>query len=60
MIESRNFRPRNDQVIRKCIPDPGIQSVLHFCHSVTRGGHYGLSRTTWKVLDYGLYWPTIL
>ncbi|RDY01482.1 Retrovirus-related Pol polyprotein from transposon 17.6, partial [Mucuna pruriens] len=53
------WRLCNDQVIHKCIPNPKIQSVLHFCHSVSRGGHYGSSQTAWKVLDYGFYWPTI-
>ncbi|RDY13174.1 Pro-Pol polyprotein, partial [Mucuna pruriens] len=34
-------------------------SVLHFCHSAPGGGHYGSSRTARKVLDCGLYWPSI-
>ncbi|RDX74175.1 hypothetical protein CR513_46106, partial [Mucuna pruriens] len=38
------WRLSNDQIICRCIPDPEIQSVLHFCHSAFGGGHYGLSR----------------
>ncbi|RDY11022.1 hypothetical protein CR513_04368, partial [Mucuna pruriens] len=29
------------------------------CKSPTGGGHYGSMRTTQKVLDCRLYWPTI-
>ena len=49
----------NDQVIRRCIPDHEIESVLQFCHSSPVGGHLGAQRTARKVLDSGLYWPTI-
>ncbi|RDX94423.1 hypothetical protein CR513_23209, partial [Mucuna pruriens] len=53
------WRLCNDQIIHRCISDPEIQSILHFYHSASRGGHYGSSRTAQKVLDYGFYWPTI-
>ena len=49
----------NDQVIRRCIPDHEIESVLRFCHASQVGGHLGPQRTARKVLDCGLYWPTI-
>ncbi len=49
----------SDQVIRRCIPDHEIDSVLQFCHSSTPGGHLGIQRTARKVLDCGFYWPTI-
>ncbi|RDX82202.1 Retrovirus-related Pol polyprotein from transposon 17.6, partial [Mucuna pruriens] len=42
------WRLYSDQVIRRCIIDPEIQSVLHFCHSAFGGGHYGSTRTAWK------------
>ncbi|RDY06995.1 Retrovirus-related Pol polyprotein from transposon 17.6, partial [Mucuna pruriens] len=53
------WRLCSDKVIRRCIPNVKINSVLQFCHSTPGGGHYGLIRTARKVLDYGLYWPTI-
>ncbi|RDY10726.1 Retrovirus-related Pol polyprotein, partial [Mucuna pruriens] len=53
------WRLYNDQVIRRCIPDSEINSVLQFCHAASGGGHYGSTQTTRKVLDYGFYWPTI-
>ncbi|RDY12058.1 pol, partial [Mucuna pruriens] len=49
----------SDQVIRRCIPDSEISSVLHFCHAAAGGGHHGSTRTARKVLDCGFYWPTI-
>ncbi|RDY12052.1 hypothetical protein CR513_03203, partial [Mucuna pruriens] len=49
----------SDHVIRRCIPDSEISSVLHFCHETVGGGHHGSTRTTRKVLDCGFYWPTI-
>ncbi|RDY06048.1 Retrovirus-related Pol polyprotein, partial [Mucuna pruriens] len=45
------WRLYNNQVIRRCIPDAKIKSVLQFCHAAPRGGHYGSARTSKKVLD---------
>ncbi|RDX73601.1 Retrovirus-related Pol polyprotein from transposon opus, partial [Mucuna pruriens] len=53
------WRLCSEKVIRRCIPDAEINSVLQFCHSALGGGHYGSTRTARKVLDCGLYWPTI-
>ncbi|RDX92975.1 hypothetical protein CR513_24819, partial [Mucuna pruriens] len=53
------WRLCSDKVIRRCIPETEINSVLQFYHSAPGGGHYGSTRTTRKVLDCGLYWPTI-
>ncbi|RDX74946.1 hypothetical protein CR513_45223, partial [Mucuna pruriens] len=60
------WRLCSDKIIRRCIPDTETNSVLQFCHSVLQfchsapgGGHYGSSRTARKVLDCGLYWPSI-
>ena len=53
------WRIGSDQVIRRCVPDIEIPYVLEFYHSSPCGGHYGTQRTSRKVLDCGLYWPTI-
>ncbi|RDX70001.1 Tf2-6, partial [Mucuna pruriens] len=50
---------KTDKVICKCIPETEINLVLQFCHSAPGGSHYGATRTARKVLDCGLYWPTI-
>ncbi|RDX82427.1 Retrovirus-related Pol polyprotein from transposon 17.6, partial [Mucuna pruriens] len=49
----------NDQVTRRCISESEIKSVLHFFYSTTKGGHYGSMQMAQKVLECGLYWPTI-
>uniref|UniRef100_A0A151UDZ3 Retrovirus-related Pol polyprotein from transposon 17.6 n=1 Tax=Cajanus cajan TaxID=3821 RepID=A0A151UDZ3_CAJCA len=46
-------------VIRRCLSDHEIDSVLQFCHSSASSGHLGIQRTARKVLDCGFYWPTI-
>ncbi|XP_057784322.1 uncharacterized protein LOC131001771 [Salvia miltiorrhiza] len=48
-----------DQVIRRCIPDEEIHSILNFCHAHACGGHFGPKRTARKILDCGFYWETI-
>jgi len=45
----------SDQVIRRCILDHEIDSVLQFCHSSAPGGHLGIQRIARKVLDYSFY-----
>ncbi|RDX97544.1 Retrovirus-related Pol polyprotein, partial [Mucuna pruriens] len=52
------WRLCSDQIIRRCIPKAKINSVLQLCHAAPGGGHYS-TQTARKVLDYGLYWPTI-
>jgi hypothetical protein len=49
----------SDQMVRKCVPDCDFESVLSFCHSLECGGHFGAQRTSHKVLQSGLYWPTL-
>ncbi|KAJ0911173.1 putative nucleotidyltransferase, Ribonuclease H [Helianthus annuus] len=48
-----------DQVIRRCIDDEEIPSVLQYLHSFACGGHFSGHKTGHKVLNSGLYWPTI-
>jgi len=49
----------SDQVIRRCIRDHEIDSVLNFCHSSAPSDHLGIQRIARRVLDCGFYWPTI-
>ncbi|RDX97293.1 putative mitochondrial protein, partial [Mucuna pruriens] len=58
-IQGETLELCNNKFIRRCIPEIEINLVLQFCHSAPGGGHYGSTRTTRKVLDCGLYWPTI-
>ncbi|CAN6552289.1 unnamed protein product [Malus baccata var. baccata] len=49
----------SDQIIRRCVHDSEIHSILNFCHTYACGGHFGTQRTARKVLECGFYWPTI-
>ena len=31
----------SDQIIRRCVPETEISSILQFCHSSACGGHFG-------------------
>jgi len=53
------WRFGSDQVIRRCVPDHEIWSILQFCHGTLTDSHFGPQWTAMRILDYGLYWPTI-
>ena len=40
-----------DQVIRRCVPEDEMCSILNHCHSLPCGGHFGGQRTAAKVLQ---------
>ncbi|CAM8883007.1 unnamed protein product [Rhodiola kirilowii] len=48
-----------DQILRRCIPDNEIASVISFCHEFACGGHFGPRRTARKILDSGFFWPSL-
>ncbi|KAK4403960.1 Transposon Ty3-G Gag-Pol polyprotein [Sesamum angolense] len=49
----------SDQLIRRCVPETEIPSILEFCHSYACGGHFGPKGTTRKILECGLFWPNM-
>ncbi|KAL2242612.1 UNVERIFIED_CONTAM: Transposon Ty3-G Gag-Pol polyprotein [Sesamum indicum] len=49
----------SDQIIRRCVPETEIPSILEFCHSYACGGHFGPKGTARKVLECGLFWPNM-
>ena len=53
------YRHYVDQVIRRCVPEEEMGSILAHCHSLECGGHFGGNRTAAKVLQSGFYWPTL-
>ena len=48
-----------DQVIRRCVPEDEMNSILNYYHTLPCGGHFGGQRTAAKVLQSGFYWPTL-
>ena len=53
------YRHYADQVIRRCVPEDEMHNILHHCHTLPCGGHFGGQRTAAKVLQSGFYWPTL-
>ncbi|KAL2228571.1 UNVERIFIED_CONTAM: Retrovirus-related Pol polyprotein from transposon 17.6 [Sesamum indicum] len=49
----------SDQIIRRCVPESEVTSILEFCHSHACGGHFGPKRTALQVLECGLFWPNL-
>ncbi|GKV38977.1 hypothetical protein SLEP1_g46823 [Rubroshorea leprosula] len=48
-----------DGMIRRCVPQEEVDTILSFCHDKEAGGHFGASKTTSKVLQCGFYWPSL-
>ncbi|XP_070015699.1 uncharacterized protein [Nicotiana sylvestris] len=48
-----------DQLMRRCIPKKDVELVLYDFHASPYGGHHGGDRTAAKVLQSGLFWPTL-
>ena len=48
-----------DQIIRRCVPEEEMESILHHCHSKEVGGHFGGTKTAAKILQSGFYWPSL-
>ena len=53
------YRHCADQVIRRCVPEDEMHSILNHCHTLSCGGHFGGQRTAAKVLQSGFYWPSL-
>ena len=53
------YRHCADQVIRRCVPEDEMHSILNHCHTLPCGGHFGGQRTAAKVLQLGFYWPSL-
>ncbi|XP_061348802.1 uncharacterized protein LOC133294170, partial [Gastrolobium bilobum] len=45
------FKRCPDQILRRCVPEEEMQSILEHCHSSPYGGHYAGVRTATKVLQ---------
>ena len=53
------FKVCADGMIRRCVPEGEMNSILHHCHDRETGGHFGSTRTAAKVLESGFYWPNL-
>ncbi|XP_069150598.1 uncharacterized protein [Solanum lycopersicum] len=48
-----------DGIIRCCVPEVEMLSILEACHSSRVGGHHSGIRTSHKILQCGYYWQNI-
>jgi len=53
------FKYCSDQVLRRCIPNHEVRSVISFCHNQACGGHFSGRKTVAKILQCGFHWPTL-
>ena len=59
MIGSVLYKLGKDGVLRRCIFDSEVDSILEGCHSDVCGGHFAGDSTARKVLMAGFWWPTL-
>ncbi|XP_075099596.1 uncharacterized protein LOC142176328 [Nicotiana tabacum] len=52
-------RKLQDGVIRRCVPEGEMISILPHCHDGAAGGHYGGNYIVEKVMEPSFYWPTL-
>jgi hypothetical protein len=53
------FKHCQDGIVRRCVPDEEINNVIYHCHTGPVGGHAASSKTQAKILQAGLFWPTM-
>lgn len=49
----------NDVILKVSIKDHERNDILWECHHGVAGGHYGGKAKTHKILQVGLWWPTV-
>ncbi|XP_019261122.1 PREDICTED: uncharacterized protein LOC109239071 [Nicotiana attenuata] len=53
------FKLCADSVIRRCVPEGEMASILSHCHDGVARGHYGGNRTAAKVMEADFFWTTL-
>ncbi|XP_076947478.1 uncharacterized protein LOC143619427 [Bidens hawaiensis] len=53
------FKIGADQMIKRCIPEEDVRSLLEHAHTPAFGGHFSRQKTARKVLTSGFYWSTL-
>jgi hypothetical protein len=53
------FKHCQDGIVRRCVPDEEINNVIYHCPTGPVGGHAASSKTQAKILQAGLFWPTM-
>ncbi|KAG7572457.1 Integrase catalytic core [Arabidopsis suecica] len=53
------YKKGTDGLFRRCIAEEEVQGVLEHCHGSSYGGHFATFKTVHKVLQAGLWWPSM-
>ncbi|XP_052477133.1 uncharacterized protein LOC128032560 [Gossypium raimondii] len=53
------FKVYDDNIIRRCVLEEEMLSILKHCHDAPYGGNFSGLRTADKVLQSRFYWPTL-
>ncbi|KAG7585655.1 Ribonuclease H-like superfamily [Arabidopsis thaliana x Arabidopsis arenosa] len=53
------YKKGADGLFRRCIAEEEVQGVLEHCHGSAIGGHLATFKTVQKILQAGLWWPSM-
>lgn len=53
------FKRGENENFHRCVPEVEAPNIITHCHSTPYGGHASTSKTCAKILQAGLYWPTL-
>jgi len=59
VLGNRLYRRGLDGVLRRCVMEDEVPSILTACHDSACGGHFSGQLTGQKILRAGYYWPTL-
>ena len=59
MIGHRLFKRRIDGILRRCVSEIEVPSILATCHKSACGGYFSGLLTCQKVLRAGYFWPDL-
>ena len=60
VIAGALYRKGIDQIIRRCVPEFEQIAILQEAHEEISRGHFSGDITGKKILQAGLWWPTVL
>lgn len=59
VLGNRLYRRGLDGILRRCVVEAEVESILSACHDSACGGHFSGQLTGQKVLRAGYFWPTL-
>jgi hypothetical protein len=59
IINGYLYKMGTDDVLRRCVPEHEREDVINEAHAGPAGGHFQADTTTRKILQAGLWWPTL-